>query len=340
MKRFTHTYDSIITIEKLLKAWQEFVCDKKDRKDVILFQAKLMDNIFDLYNDLKNRTYKHGEYFAFNISDPKPREIHKATVRDRLIHHLIYQELCTYFDSKFIHDSYSCRLNKGTHKAVNRFRDFSRIVSKNNTKTCFVLKCDIRKFFANIDHEILKSILSRTVLDTDVLWLLEQVIDSFRENPIGIAYGVTHMRDSVNVYRGLPLGNLTSQLLVNIYMNDFDQYVKRELKVKYYIRYADDFVILHNIKTELENLLPKISEFLEQKLKLQLHPDKLYIKTIASGVDFLGWVSFPQHRVLRTTTKNRMLKNLAQSPKEESRQSYLGMLSHGDAYKLSLKILE
>lgn len=341
MKRFTHTYDSIITIEKLLKAWQEFVRDKKDRKDVILFQAKLMNNIFDLHQDLKNKTYKHGGYFAFNISDPKLREIHKATVRDRLIHHLIYQELYTYLDPKFIHDSYSCRLNKGTHKAVNRFREFSRKVSKNNTKTCFVLKCDIRKFFANIDHEILKSILSRTVLDTDVLWLLGQVIDSFRENPRdprGNAYGVTHMRDSVNVYRGLPLGNLTSQLLVNIYMNEFDQYVKRELKVKYYIRYADDFVILQNDKTQLENLLPKISEFLEQNLKLQLHPDKVYIKILVSGVDFLGWVSFPYHRVLRTTTKKRMLKNLAQNPKEESRQSYLGMLSHGDAYKLSLKI--
>jgi len=125
-------------------------------------------------------------------------------------------------------------------------------------------------------------------------------------------------------------------------MNEFDQYMKRELKVKYYIRYADDFLILQNDKTKLENLLPKISEFLEQKLKLQLHPDKVYIKTIASGVDFLGWVNFPYHRVLRTTTKNRMLKNLAYPPagglKEKSRQSYLGMLSHGDAYKLSLKI--
>lgn len=338
MKRFIHTYDSIITVEKLLKAWQEFLRDKKDRKDVMLFQAKLMDNVFILHNDLKNKTYTHGGYTAFNISDPKPREIHKATVRDRLLHHLIYQELYEYFDSKFIYDSYSCRLNKGTHRAINRFRVFHRKVSKNNTKTCWVLKCDIRKFFANIDHQILKNILSKPAFDTDILWLLSQVIDSFKANPLGKTSGVDHIYAMADIKKGLPLGNLTSQLLVNIYMNEFDQFMKRELKVKYYVRYADDFVILSDDKSYLKNLLPKISNFLEKELKLQLHPDKVFIKTIASGVDFLGWVNFPHHRVLRTSTKNRMLKNLKQNPKEESRQSYFGMLKYGDAYKLRLTL--
>lgn len=321
MKKFIHNYDNIITIEKLLKAWQEFLRDKKDRKDVILFQAKLMDNIFNLHDDFKNKTYKHSEYNAFNISDPKPRIIHKATVRDRLLHHLIYQELYEYFDGKFIHDSYSCRIGKGTHKAINRFRDFSLKVSKNNTKTCFVLKCDIRKFFANIDHQILKKILEKHIQDENVIWLLSQVIDSFSSKP--------------NFEVGLPLGNLTSQLLVNIYMNEFDQFMKRELRVRYYIRYADDFVILHKDKKYLEELLPKISNFLEKELKLQLHPNKVYIKTITSGVDFLGWINFPNHRVLRTSTKRRMLKRLKDNSKEETRQSYLGMLRHGNAYKLS-----
>ena len=183
MRRFIHTYDSIITIEKLLQAWQEFLRDKRHKKDIILFQAKLMDNIFGLYKDLKNKTYQHDDYIAFNISDPKPRNIHKATVKDRLLHHLIYQELYEYFDSKFIYDSYSCRKNKGTHRAMNRFRDFFRKVSRNNTHTCWVLKCDIKKFFANIDHDVLKAILSRGILDTDILWLFGQVIDSFSTKP-------------------------------------------------------------------------------------------------------------------------------------------------------------
>ncbi|OGI68686.1 hypothetical protein A2738_00025 [Candidatus Nomurabacteria bacterium RIFCSPHIGHO2_01_FULL_42_15] len=333
MKQFIHTYDNIITIEKLLQAWQEFLRDKKNRKDVILFQAKLMDNVFDLYNDLKNKTYIHGGYHAFNISDPKPRQIHKATVRDRLLHHLIYQELYSYFDSKFIHDSYSCRLNKGTHKAINRFRYFFHKVSKNNTKTCFVLKCDIRKFFANIDHEILKKILEKHIKDKNILWLFSQVIDSF--------FSPRHIYAMADICKvGLPLGNLTSQLLVNVYMNEFDQSMKRELKVKYYIRYADDFVVLSENKNYLTNLLPQISKFLEKELKLQLHPDKVFIKTIASGVDFLGWVHFPKHRVLRTSTKRKMLKNLENNPKVETVQSYLGMISHGNGYKLREKIVK
>lgn len=287
---------------------------KQRRNDVIMFQAKLMDNILDLHNDLKNKTYQHGEYIQFNISDPKPRVIHKATVRDRLLHHLIYQELYPYFDKKFISDSYSCRLNKGTHRAMDRFREFAYKVSKNNTRTCWILKCDIKKFFASIDHQVLKAILSRFNLDNGTLWLLERVIASHTP--------------------GLPLGNLTSQLLVNVYMNEFDQFVKHKLKVKYYIRYADDFVILGEDKNLLVLLWRYIAIFLRETLKLELHNDKVFVKTLASGVDFLGWVHFPDHRVLRTTTKRRMLKNLSKSTKKGTIQSYLGMLSHGNLEKL------
>lgn len=313
-----HSYDSIISLENLLLAWQEFIKDKKNKKDVQEFQLKLMENIFNLRQDLKNKTYNHSYYKAFKINDPKPRDIHKAKVRDRLLHHAVCRVLYTYFDSKFIYDSYSCRLEKGTHKAIDRFKIFACKVSKNNTRTCFVLKCDIRKFFANINHQILKEILVLHIEDKDILWLLNKILDSF---PIG-----------------LPLGNLTSQLLVNVYMNEFDQFMKRELKVKYYIRYADDFVLLNDNKEYLKKLLPQISNFLESKLKLSLHPNKVFIKTYASGVDFLGWVHFPSHRVLRTTTKRRMFKKLKQNPKEETKQSYLGMLSHGNTYKISSKI--
>ena len=166
-------------MENLLISWQEFLRGKKKRNDVILFQSKLMNNIFDLHNDLKNKTYKHGQYEAFKINDPKPRDIHKASVRDRLLHHAIYRILYPYFNKKFIYDSYSCRLGKGTHRAIYRFEKFQRIVSQNNTKTCSILKCDIRKFFANIDHDFLKEILQKHIQDENILWLLSQVIDSF-----------------------------------------------------------------------------------------------------------------------------------------------------------------
>ena len=210
-------------------------------------------------------------------------------------------------------------MNKGTHKALNRFRTFSYKVSKNNTRTCWILKCDIRKFFENINHEVLLTILKEYIPDKNIMWLLERVIRSFSSAP----------------GRGLPLGNLTSQLFVNIYMNEFDQFVKHKLKAKYYVRYADDFVFLSENKAYLEKTLPLVKDFLNKNLRLSLHPDKVYIKTFASGIDFLGWIHFPDHRVLRAATKRRMLRNLAREKSEPRLQSYRGLLSHGNAKKLS-----
>ena len=137
-----------------------------------------------------------------------------------------------------------------------------------------------------------------------------------------------------NEYHGLPLGNLISQLLVNIYMNEFDQFVKHKLKVKYYIRYADDFVVFSQNKKYLEDVLEQMKEFLENELKLRMHPDKVFIKTVFSGVDFLGWVHFPKHRVLRMATKRRMFKRTKENLKTETFASYMGILSHGNTYKL------
>ena len=137
---------------------------------------------------------------------------------------------------------------------------------------------------------------------------------------------------------GLPLGNLTSQLLVNIYMNEFDQFIKHKLKVKYYIRYADDFIFLSQNKHHLEHLRHGVDVYLRDKLKLELHPSKVHIKTLSSGIHFLGWVHFPHHGVLRTTTKRRMLKNLANYSSVETRASYLGLLKWGNTYEIKQAI--
>lgn len=311
-------FEEIISLENLVNAWQEFLRGKRGKPDMQEFSLRLMDNIFALHRDLLNHTYRHGGYQAFNISDSKPRNIHKASVRDRLLHHAIYRVLYPFFDRKFIADSFSCRIGKGTHKALARFRTFGYKVSKNNTKTCWVLKCDVRKFFANIDHEVLMDILKNHIQDESLLWLLDKVINSFP--------------------KGLPLGNLTSQLLVNVYMNEFDLFIKHKLRVRYYIRYADDFVILSGDKIYLENLIPEISWFLSEKLKLALHSRKVFIKILASGVDFLGWVNFPDHRVLRTATKKRMMKRISANPKPETLNSYLGLLKHGNTNKLKRKV--
>jgi len=321
---FTNNYQYIISVDNLLDAWKEFLKGKRSRKDVQKFELNLMENILSLHYDLANKIYKHSAYHAFNISDPKPRNIHKASVRDRLLHHAIYRVLYPFFDKTFIVDSYSCRLNKGTHKALDRFREFSYKVSKNNHKTCWVLKCDIKKFFASIDQLTLLNIVRKYIPDVDIYWLIRQIVSSFNTGVPG---------------KGLPLGNLTSQLLVNIYMNEFDQFVKHQLKAKYYIRYADDFVFLSHNKDWLLNILPEVREYLRNTLSLELHPDKIFIKTVASGVNFLGWIHFPDHRVLRTVAKRRMFRAIKlKAGSHDTVQSYLGLLSHGNTTKLKNEI--
>ena len=195
-----HNFGNIIYIDNLLEAWREFAKGKRNKPDVQEFSLKLMDNLFILREDLSSGNYRHGGYKSFSISDPKPRNIHKTSVRDRLLHHAIYRVLYPFFDKTFITDSFSCRIKKGTHKALNRFRAFAYIVSRNHTRTCWVLKCDIRSFFASIDHQVLLDILNSCIPDKQIIWLLQEIIGSFPVKP----------------KVGLPLGNLTSQLLVNI----------------------------------------------------------------------------------------------------------------------------
>lgn len=213
-----------------------------------------------------------------------------------------------------------------------------------------------------MNHGILLGILKKYVADEDVFWLLENIVDSFSTpshfktvsyviarsscdeaiHNVGqrpwIASPAKARNDVSNVCvkgTGLPLGNVTSQIFINIYLNELDQFVKRILKMKHYIRYADDFVILHEDRQILEQLIQQISDFVATELHMSLHPQKLFLQTVASGIDFLGWVHFPHHhRVLRTSTKKRMMKKLSQNVSKGTVASYRGMLGHGDTYKL------
>ena len=198
------------------------------------------------------------------------------------------------------------------------------------------MKCDIRKFFANIDHQVLTKILTTYIPDKNILKLLETVIESF-----------STIQDK---RLGLPLGNLTSQLFANIYLNTFDQFIKHNLKAKFYLRYADDFVFLSADKDWLEKQISEVGRFLSDELKLELHPDKIFLKTLASGVDFLGLVNFPDHRILRTSTKRRMIRKIKEKEKDlaigligrdkfyETVNSYLGMLKHCCGEKIRREI--
>ncbi|MEK7508311.1 MAG: reverse transcriptase/maturase family protein, partial [Patescibacteria group bacterium] len=248
--QLAHKFEEIISLENLLLAWPEFVLGKKNRADVRLFARDLMDNIISLHQDLASQNYRHGGYESFFVTDPKRRHIHKASVRDRLLHHAVYRILYPFFDRTFTVDSFSCRLDKGTHKAINQFQTMANKVSRNQTVTCWVLKGDIKKFFASIDHKILLDILDEYIPDKDIMGLLREIVGSFEGKP-----GV-----------GFPLGNLTSQIFANVYLNIFDQWVKHRLKAEQYIRYADDFVILAPDKELLVSFVPSIKQFLAERL--------------------------------------------------------------------------
>ncbi len=328
-------FGEIISLDNLFSAWREFRKGKKNRLDVQKFEFNLEDNLFQLYQELKNKTYQHSYYTPFYIQDPKLRRIHKASVRDRVLHHSVFRILYTIFDKGFIFDSYSCRLNKGTHNAVNRLEKFCWKLSKNNTKNIFALKCDVRKFFDSVDQGILLKLIKKRIQDNDAVWLIEKIVKSF-ENANG---------------KGLPLGNVTSQLFANIYLNELDQFVKHKLKVKYYLRYCDDFVILSQNEEILTKFISPINEFLKNNLNLILHPNKIILRKYNQGIDFLGYVTRPYYRVLRTRTKKRILKKISKKHKDfknglitkmsfnQSLYSYLGVLKHCKGYGIEKNLI-
>ena len=325
------------------------------------FERHLEDNLFTLYDNLSSGAYCHGPYHTFHIYDPKHRIISKATVRDRVVHHLVFKELYRIFNPSFIFHSYSSRESKGTHLAVRNLARALRAVSKNYTHPCFALKCDIRRFFDSVPHGKLMSIIQNKTKDSRFLRLTEDILGSFSIKPNcfgGGIKGISHHPQPLprsgrgqalgqeGIAKGLPIGNVTSQIFANIYLNELDQFVKHGLKVKHYFRYADDFVIVHENKDYLADILAKIDQFLQTELILQLHPRKVEIRPLSQGIDFLGYVILPHHIVLRTKTKWRMFRKLRQKYGVweiglidemgfgQTMQSYLGMLKHCDGYDL------
>jgi len=315
-------YSQLISIENLFQAWGEFKKGKRKKLDVQAFERKLEDNLFLLHAKLKNKTYKHGVYTDFYINDPKGRHIHKAHVNDRIVHHLLYKYLYRLFDKTFIYGSYSCRVGKGTHRAVKRLEKFARTVSKNYTQDCWALKLDIKRFFASVDHDILFKLIERRVKDKDILWLIKEVINSFAQLGVG-------------PLTGIPLGNLTSQIFANIYLNELDQFIKHKLNVRYYIRYADDFLFLDQDKQHLLHCFETVKYFLQDKLDLEIHPQKISIRKLSWGIDFCGYVVLPHYILPRTRTKRRILKKvLMDKTSEQSLQSYLGYFCHASSRKI------
>mgnify|MGYP001994278931 CR=1 FL=1 len=319
---FIHKNDElfvkICSLENLFLAWNKFRRGKRARPDVMDYELRLEDNTFYLQDELLSGRYHHDAYEPFVVHDPKRRQIHKASVKDRVVHQAVFNIIESMFEKRFIYDSYSCRTDKGTHAATKRLRMFLNKTSANNIRTVYALKCDIQKFFANVDHGILMSLLTRQISCNRTLKLLQKIISSFQVDP----------------YRGIPLGNLTSQLFANVYMHELDHFIKFELREKYYLRYCDDFLILNQDRKHLDELTPIIQNFLQTRLRLSIHPNKILTRTPSQGIDFVGYVLFEHATVLRNKTVKRMIRKVNQ----ENKTSYLGLCSHADTHELQKRI--
>jgi len=301
-----------------------------------MFEDKLEDNLFELHDKLVNFKYKHGDYESFKIYDPKIRIIHKAQVIDRVVHTLAANELERLYKPIFIKSSYACIKNRGIHKALYDLVKCSQKASINNKYNFWYVKCDIRKFFNNIDQIVLWEILNKKIKNKNFLWLIKQII-------------VSHNFGKVD--KGLPLGNFTSQWLANIYLNELDYFVKHKLKIKYYLRYADDFIFFGHKKTDLLKSLCSIIEFLDKNLKLKIHENKIVIKKCGSGMDFVGYKVLPHYVIIRKRIKKKMI-NKTKRVKEQldkgilsnwqycqTVNSYLGWLKHCNGYNLTNQII-
>lgn len=324
----------ISSLENLFVSWNEFLRGKRFRPDVAAFGQHVEDNLFKLHNALRSGSWSHGAYEKFYVSDPKLRTIHKARVADRIIHHAIFRAIEPIFDRSFIFDSWSCRRNKGTHASVLRARSLLNRSSRGGSKQTWVLKCDIKKYFENVNQDILLTLIAKKIQDERTLNLLARIIKSFD--------------------RGMPLGNLTSQLFANIYLDPFDHFVKETLCAPIYLRYCDDFMLVHTSREWLVDRLGAIQNYLQTNLKLKLHPNKITIRPFHWGVDWLGYVLFPHCIILRHKTRKRMWKKVGQKVNDYLHgqceyesvhsvlMSYKGILDHscnGDDRKGLLQLL-
>ena len=350
MKTLKNVFEQVVDYDNLYRAYLNARLCKRYRYEVLNFSAHLEDNLVKLQKELIDRTYTLGKYRDFYIYEPKKRLVMAQPFKDRVVQWAIYQVLNPVFAQGYITDSYACIKERGTHKAVKRLHYWLRQVGKKPEKYYF-LKLDISKYFYRIDHGVLMGILKRKIHDDDMIFLLDKIVNSSETNfglPPGKSPGEVKRSDRVSE-KGMPVGNLSSQMFANLYLNELDQYCKRTLGIHFYVRYMDDVIILHQDKDQLHEWKRIIDTFLKEKLQLDLN-EKTCIRPITLGVEFCGYKIWNTHIKLRKSTALKMKRNLKKLQKEyaagevtveEAKQtisSYLGILKHCDSYSLKRTI--
>ncbi|MEW5718074.1 MAG: reverse transcriptase domain-containing protein [Chloroflexota bacterium] len=345
MKTYKHLYPQIYTFANLERAYRRARKGKRDKDQVMWFEFNVEDELIRLQEELASQTYRPGPYRHFYITEPKVRKISAAPFRDRVVHHALCQIIEPIFERRFIFDSYACRIGKGTHRALDRAQEFAR-------EHRYALKCDIRQCFPSIDHAILRDLLARPLADPDVLWLIDQILNSGASALTDVYEMQWYPGDDLFAAarpRGLPIGNLTSQFWANVYLNELDQFVKRELKCRAYVRYVDDFLLFADDKATLHEWKSAVREFLA-RLRLTMHERKSVVFPAAMGFAFLGFRVYLPYRRLRRENVRAFVRRfrrlqyryatgaLELADLDRSAQAWIAHAAHGNTDKLRARL--
>lgn len=327
MKTYNNLFQEITSFKNLLKAYKKAKRAKPQTKETLFFSLNLEKSLFSLQKELQTNTYIQSEYREFIILDPKERKIKYLPFKDRVVHHALINIIEPIFEKRFINTTYACRKGKGTHKAL---EDIKKTVYSNYYSNGYCLKCDIKKYFPSVDKKILKQLILNKIKCKKTLNLINNIIDSNFSD-----FG----KD-----KGIPIGNLTSQLFSNIYLNDLDHYIKQDLKVKHYFRYVDDFIILDGSKRKLHYYNKKIKNFLKKRFLLEIPKHKSNVFQIKDGVDFVGYKIFPNKVFLRKRNIKKFIKKLKTNAVDDKSTvdnkcrsiiySYLGYFRYANSFRL------
>lgn len=340
-KTYNNLYSAITSFANLHEAWRKAAKGKRSIATVASFEYALEDELFALQRELLTQHYQPGAYRSFYIQDPKLRLISAAPFRDRVVHHALCNVIEPLFERTFIGDSYANRLGKGTHRALDRAQAWAQNYD-------YVLQCDLKQFFPSIDHALLKQTLDRKIADPKARWLYNQIIDS----GAGInaeAYEMVWFQDD-DLFaafrpRGLPIGNLTSQFWANVYLNQLDQFVKRNLRCKPYLRYVDDFLLFSNSKTQLWQWRTEINDFLAS-LRLKMHMHRSTVFPVKNGIPVLGFQVYPFYKRVKTRNARAFSRRLKTNLRHYARQEidkatldaringWVAHVAHGQTWKL------
>lgn len=338
---YTDLFSTIASFEALHAAWRRVIRGRRLQRDVLLFERDLEGNLIDIQNALDWKTYRTGPYHHFQVFDPKRRDVAALPLKDRIVQHALVAEIEPIWESRYIADSFACRPDKGTHAGADRAQHFIRATLRRHGRA-YALKADISKYFASIAHDTLKRLLRRRIACADTLWLLDEIIDSTAA-------------DDDPLPRGIPIGNLTSQLFANLYLHELDCFVKHELREALYLRYMDDFVVVGPDKAHLHQVRALVEDFLWGQLGLRLNgktqvfpigPEAAGAGKSGRALDFLGYRIWPDHRRLRKDSVGRMRRKLKRMARQYHdgkigwetiravTSSWIGHAGHADTHRL------